>query len=62
MFIRADGFYSIDIEGTLCNDGKVKTSDQIAFDCVACNPGTLRVENLITGKLIFDAEHAATTE
>lgn len=46
-FIRADGFYPIDLR-----------DDEDARKNAECNPGTLQVVNAITGKIVWQAEPA----
>lgn len=42
IFHRAEGFYPIELP-----------DDKTALDCVPLNPGTLKVENAVTGETIW---------
>ena len=54
-FHRKDGWYPLELPDVIETANGGKTSDQVALDCVACNPGTLKVINKSTGKVLFDA-------
>ena len=49
-FHRVDGFYPIEMP-----PHPTKTPDQVALDCVPLNPGTLKVVNEQTNKVVYDA-------
>lgn len=56
VFEREDGFYVLEIE-----DGD-RAADDVALGSVPCNPGTMRVTNMDTRKVLFDATHESMTE
>jgi len=46
IFHRAEGFYPIELP-----------DDKTALDCVPLNPGTLKVENAVTGETIWEQKN-----
>ncbi len=57
-FTRAEGFYLLEIPPLVRRqDGGASTGDRYALDSVPRNPGTLRVENMDTATVLYDAEN-----